>query len=95
VSGAGDPGGGSKPLPRIDFATLVLSLSTTALYQLGLAPDPASGEQCEPDLVLARQTIDTLEMLQVKTSGNLDEDEARLIESLLYELRMKFVEARR
>jgi Domain of unknown function (DUF1844) len=82
-------------LPGIDFSTLVLSLSTTALYQMGLAPDPATGEPVEPDLVLARQAIDTIEMLQVKTQGNLDESEAKLIQSLLYELRMRFVEVRR
>lgn len=82
-------------LPEIDFSTLILSLSTTALYQMGLAPDPATGEKREPDLLLARQTIDTLEMLRDKTRGNLDEEEAKLIGSLLYELRMRFVEVER
>ena len=47
------------------------------------------------NLPLARQTIDTLEMLEEKTRGNLDEQEAKLLESVLYELRMDFVRAER
>lgn len=79
-------------LPAIDFSTFVLSLSTTALYQLGLVADPTSGEKGAPDPLLARQTIDTLEMLRSKTRGNLDEEETKLLDSLLYELRMRLVE---
>ena len=79
-------------MSAIDFSTFILSLSTTALYQMGLAPDPASGHRATPDALLARQTIDTLEMLRDKTRGNLDPDEAKLFDSLIYELRMRFVE---
>ncbi len=82
-------------LPAIDFSTFILSLSTTALYQMGLAPDPTTGNPIEPDLLLARQTIDTLEMLRDKTRGNLDADERKLFDSLIYELRMRFVETGR
>ena len=82
-------------LPAIDFSTFILSLSTTALYQMGLAPDPTTGNPIEPDLLLARQTIDTLEMLRDKTRGNLDADEGKLFDSLIYELRMRFVETGR
>jgi hypothetical protein len=85
----GKPAGAE--LPRIDFATFVLSLATSALVHLGLAEDPSGGEAPEPNLVLARQTIDTLEMLEEKTRGNLDEDETKLVQSILYELRMGFV----
>lgn len=82
------------PLPTVDFATFVLSLGSSALFHMGLVPDPQSGRPvAEPDLVLARQTIDTLEMLAAKTRGNLDEQEGHLLESLLYELRMRYVEA--
>lgn len=96
MSDPSSEGGGDDPrLPAIDFSTLVLSLSTTALYQMGLAPDPVTGEKGEPDLLLARQTIDTIEMLQAKTRGNLEDEEAKLVQSLLYELRMRFVEAGR
>jgi hypothetical protein len=82
-------------LPQIDFSTFVLSLSTSALYHLGLVEDPQTKERGEPDLALASQTIDTIAMLQEKTRGNLDDEEAQLVESLLYELRMRFVEVRR
>ncbi len=92
------PSGRPRPseLPKIDFATFVLSLFTSALYQLGLAPDPASGEKAPaPNLLLARETIDTLELLETKTRGNLDAEEASLLENALFELRMRFVEMSR
>ncbi len=79
--------------PPVDFPSFCLSLATSALYHMGVAPHPESGEAPEKNLPLARHTVDTLEMLQRKTRGNLDEEEARLLESLLYELRMRFVEA--
>jgi len=82
-------------LPKVDFSTFVLSLGTTALYQMGAMPDPATGESSPADPLLAQQTIDTLEMLREKTLGNLDEEERRLIDSLLYEIRIKFVEISR
>lgn len=82
-----------EALPKIDFSTFVLSLSTSAFFHLGLMPDPETGQGAAPNLVLARQTIDTLEILQLKTRGNLDADESHLLESLLFELRMRFVDA--
>jgi hypothetical protein len=82
-------------LPPVDFSTFVLSMGTTALYQLGAVPDPATGERAEPDPLVAKQTIDTLEMLRDKTRGNLDDEERNLIDSLLYELQMRFVETGR
>ncbi len=82
-------------LPKVDFSTFVLSLGTTALYQLGAVPDPATGQTVEPDPLVAQQTIDTLELTRDKTRGNLDEEERKLIDSLLYELRMRFVETGR
>ena len=85
----------SGDLPKVDFSTFVLSLGTTALYQLGAMPDPASGESVEADPLVAQQTIDTLEMLRDKTLGNLDDSERQLVDSLLYELRMRFVESTR
>ncbi len=86
---------GPDVLPAMDFSTFVLSLATSALYHLGLVEDPETHKTVPPDLSLARQTIDTLEILQEKTRGNLDDDERRLLESLMYELRMRFVEARK
>ncbi len=84
----------SRALPRIDFSTLVLSLATSAMVHMGLVPDPERGGSSEKNLVLAQQTIDTLEMLQHKTLGNLDAEETKLLQTVLYELRMSYVKAR-
>jgi hypothetical protein len=89
----GDSVGAS--LPKIDFSTFVISLGTSALFHMGVVGEAEDGERPPKNLVLARQTIDTLEMLAEKTRGNLGEQEAKLLESLLYELRMRFVEARK
>jgi len=84
----------SEEVPGVDFASFCLSLATSALYHLGAVAHPESQDSIpEPNLPLARQTIDSLEMLEAKTRGNLDDEEARLLEGLLYELRMRFVEA--
>lgn len=82
-------------LPKMDFATFVLSLSTSALVQMGVVNDPETGRPRSPEPEHARQTIDTLEMLREKTRGNLDDEEVKLFDSLLYELRMRFVEVAR
>ena len=82
-------------LPKVDFSTFVLSLGTTALYQMGFAPDPETGDSSSADPLIAQQTIETLVMLREKTLGNLDDEERHLIDSLLYELRIKFVEISR
>jgi hypothetical protein len=83
----------TRELPRPDFAGLVISLGHSALFHLGLVADPHTGKKGERDLALARQTIDTLAMLEEKTRGNLTAEEARLLEELLYDLRARFVEA--
>jgi hypothetical protein len=79
----------------IDFSTFVLSLGTSALYHLGEIGDSENEAEgpVEPNLPIARQTIDTLEMLTEKTRGNLTDAESKLLESILYELHMRFVEA--
>ncbi len=79
-------------LPSIDFTTLILSLSQTALVHLGEAPSP-DGETPAANLSLARQTIDLLAVLQEKTKGNLSGEEERLLDQMLYDLRLRFVEA--
>jgi hypothetical protein len=71
----------------------VLSLATSALVHMGVAPDPQGGA-AEKNLPLAHHTIDTLEMLQTKTRGNLSDEESKLLQSVLYELRMSYVKAR-
>jgi hypothetical protein len=92
-SGPEDAAAGAKQMPKIDFSTFVISLGTSAMYHMGVVGDPARGEPPQKNLALARQTIDTLEMLAEKTRGNLGEQESKLMESLLYELRMRFVES--
>jgi len=92
----GESSGETPPdaIPKIDFSTFVISLGTSAMVHMGAVPDPeAGGSPAEKNLALARQTIDTLEMLAEKTRGNLGAQEAKLMESLLFELRMRFVEA--
>jgi hypothetical protein len=78
------------PLPPITFSAFIFSLNSSALYHLGEYPDPETGERVK-DLELAKQTIDLLGLLQEKTAGNLAEDESRLLEALLYDLRMRYV----
>jgi hypothetical protein len=73
------------------FETLVSYLSTTAMFQLGLIPGP-SGEHIPADMPNAQRTIDLLEVLQEKTKGNLTLGESRLLEDVLYDLRMSFVQ---
>jgi len=73
------------------FETLVSYLSTTAMFQLGLLAGPG-GDRIPPDMPNAQRTIDLLQVLQDKTSGNLTPNESRLLDDVLYELRMTFVE---
>ena len=89
------PADGARELPKVDFSTFILSLATAALYQLGAIPDADSGEPAPADPLVARQTLETLEMLREKTLGNLSEEERKLIDSLLYDLRLRIVELER
>lgn len=77
---------------QLTFSTFILSLSTSALVSLGELPDPLKNEK-ELNLPLAKQTIGLIEMLMEKTKGNLTEDEDRLIDGILYDLRLKYIEA--
>lgn len=78
-------------LPEVTLATFVFSLSSSALVHLGEIPDPQDNE-VHVDLNLAKQIIDTLGMLQDKTRGNLDPDEDKLLRTMLYDLRMRYVQ---
>ena len=79
-----------SPLPTINFATFIFSLNSSALVQLGLMEDPISGEKTK-NLPLAKQTIDILSMLEEKTKGNLEADEAAMLKNILYDLRIHYV----
>jgi len=74
----------------VDFATFVITLSTSALLYLGEIPDPETNKPVV-NLPLAKHTIDILGMLKDKTRGNLTPDEAKVLDAFLYDLRMKFV----
>ena len=74
----------------VDFSSFVLSLATSAMAYLGEVPDPSTGKKVE-NLEGAKQMIDILSILKEKTQGNLESDEDRLLGSLLYELRMKYL----
>ena len=77
-------------LPEINFQTFVFSLNASALVQLGVMEDPASGKK-EKNLQLAKQTIDMLSMLQEKTAGNLTKEEDDMLKYILYDLRIRYV----
>ncbi len=85
----------TAPLPPVDFNTFVLSLSSTALVHLGAAPAELFEGQAPPplNLPLAKQTIDLIAMLEEKTHGNLTGEEERLLSTVLYDLRMRYVSA--
>jgi hypothetical protein len=75
----------------VSFSSFLVSLASSAMLHLGEAPDPVTRKH-EPNLPLARNTIDLLGLLKEKTKGNLDEEEERLLDTLLHELRSRFVE---
>jgi hypothetical protein len=77
----------------VSFAGFVLSLATTAAVHFGDLADPNTGEHEPPDLAAAHQMIELIALLQEKTKGNLTSDEAKLVDDLLYELRMRYVQA--
>jgi hypothetical protein len=79
----------------VSFANFVLWLGTMAAVQFGAVPDPSTGEAAEPNLGAAREMIEILTMLQQKTKGNLDPMEAKLLDDLLYDLRLRFVDAQK
>ena len=81
-------------MDKIDFTTLILSISTAAFMGLGVSP-PGSQEEVKVDLKLARHNIDLLELLLQKTKGNLSEEELKLLEQVLYETRIKYLEVQK
>jgi hypothetical protein len=95
--GEADP----EPGPRepISFTTFALSLSASALLHLGERPDDALGlaldAPAELNLPACQQIIDILEMLRSKTRGNLSPEEGQLLDRVLHDLHLRYVEARR
>jgi len=100
VANAGDAGEAQEkestktermPLPEINFSSFVFSLSSSVLLHFGEIADPISGKK-ERNLPMAKQTIDILSILKEKTKGNLTKDEEQLLDNLLAELRIKYVQ---
>jgi hypothetical protein len=83
----------SEPAPELSFSAFILSLASTAAIHFGDLPDPVSGERAELNLDGAAQMIEILALLEQKTRGNLTAEERQMLEQVLYELRLRFVEA--
>ena len=79
--------------PQLSFTGFVLSLASTAAIHFGDLPDPITGQPVEPNLAGAAQMIEILALLEQKTRGNLTAEERQVLDQVLYELRMRFVEA--
>jgi hypothetical protein len=79
---------------KMDFITFILSMSQTALLAMGCGPNPETGKT-DCDLRSAKCTIDILEVLQEKTKGNLTGEEERILERILTELRLMWVDKKR
>ena len=79
-------------MSSIDFPTFILSVGSAAMMGLGLAPRPENNK-IQVDLEMARQNIDLLQMIKQKTVNNLTPEESQLMDRVLYEVQMKFLEA--
>jgi hypothetical protein len=77
----------------LSFTAFIISLASTAAIHFGDLPDPVTGEAQEPNLEGAAQMIEILSLLDQKTRGNLTAEERQVLEQVLYELRLRFVEA--
>ena len=84
----------TEPRPQLSFTAFVLSLASTAAIHFGDLPDPVSGQTSELNLEGAIQMIEILSLLEQKTRGNLTAEEREMLGQVLYELRMRFVEAK-
>lgn len=83
---------GKCVLPEVTFTAFIMSLNTSVLFHLGEIASPAT-QAYEKDFVLAKHTIDTLAMLEKKTRGNLTEDEDKLLQNVIYDLKIRYVHA--
>ena len=80
------------PLPEVNFNSLIFSLSSSALLYFGEIADPQTGEK-KKDLPIAKHSIDTIAMLKEKTKGNLNEEEEKFLDTILTDLRLRYVKA--
>jgi len=91
INKEGEEGGKKNAqLPALDFSAFILSLSTSALMNLGLVENPVT-KKTEKEPEVAKQTIELIALLREKTNGNLTEEEAKLMDEVLHELRLWYV----
>lgn len=82
-----------QPEQTISFLGFIISLAHTAAVHFGDVADPVTGQMGQPNLPAAQQIVDILGLLEEKTRGNLSMEERQVLEQLLYDLRMRFIEA--
>jgi hypothetical protein len=83
----------TESLPPMTFSTFVISLASTALFHMGLLRAPEDTGEVHKDLAGARQIVDILTILEEKTTGNLNDEEKKVLTDTLYQLRMAYIEA--
>ncbi|MFQ5442780.1 MAG: DUF1844 domain-containing protein [Thermodesulfobacteriota bacterium] len=83
---------GPVPFPALNFSSFILSLSSSVLINLGVIENPVT-KKTEREPETAKQTIELIELLKEKTKGNLTEDESRLLDDILRELRLQYCKA--
>ena len=81
-----------EPLPGANFAELLNLIAMQAMVGLGLVSGPG-GERIPPNLEIAKHFVDLLQVLEDKTKNNLTPEEKKLLDQVLYEMRMRYVQA--
>jgi hypothetical protein len=87
-----DGGGGGEAFPEADFRSFISGMATQVLLSMGEVENPMTRE-IQKNLPQAKYTIDMMQILKDKTSGNLTEEEQKYLDAVLYDLRMRYVEA--
>ena len=85
----------SEDRPEVSFIAFLFSLASNAAVHFGDLPDPLTNETRPADLEAAAQIIEIIAMLETKTRGNLTAEERQLIDQVLFELRMRYVDAKK
>ena len=93
MSDANTSGASDADRETVTFIGFVLSMAATAALHFGDLPDPQTGQRPEPNVGAASHLIDILALLEQKTPGNLTAEERSVLDQVLYELRMRFVDA--
>ncbi len=84
----------TRAIPQASFSNFILSLNAQALVFLGALPHPESNK-IEANILLAKHTIDILEILKEKTKGNLTQEEQNLLDEVLFRLKLIYVEVQK